>query len=376
MRPEEYKGAAVPTGLRVCGWQQLRHPDGFEYWEKIMPRIDDRVLDVAVYLFEDEKAARRGVNIGGSGALVGVPYYGEKTFVLEIDEHSVARPGPHHLYAVTNRHVIDKGCPVVRLNTNDGLTCAIPLKAKDWISHPDGHDLAIAPLGPRSEYYQYKFLGAHPPFFLTPEGRDNMRVGAGDEAFMVGRFMGRENELRNTPVVRFGHLAAAQTELVDQTASGAGSQDHHLQESFLVEVHSISGFSGSPVFVLVPAYRAYSDSEFKKHAQGLRPGARLAPVEIFLGIDWGHVDETQFPGMAGVVPAWKLLELLHNEKVIQMRQEQEKKTGPKFSRLDVHGPTQRTRQEAEIPIPSRKDFLRDLNKATRRRPSQSGRRKR
>ena len=95
------------------------------------------------------------------------------------------------------------------------------------------------------------------------------------------------------------------------------------QESFLVEMHSLPGYSGSPVFVYDHHVRMWE----QKYMQ---VGIRL------LGIDWCHLStyepvlekdsENRFEkingqfvrsntGMAGVVPAWKLKELLNSEEV-------------------------------------------------------------
>ncbi len=69
-----------------------------------------------------------------------------------------------------------------------------------------------------------------------------------------------------------------------------------------------------------------------KRASEFRKGVRSyqhRPREYFLGVDWGHLDEKDPPGMAGVVPAWKLLELLSTREVIQMRLEIERSESKK-----------------------------------------------
>jgi hypothetical protein len=71
----------------------------------------------------------------------------------------------------------------------------------------------------------------------------------GDEVFMIGRFMARDESGLNAPIARFGHLASSGVEIIKQDRGG------FPQESFLVEVHSISGFSGSPIFVRIPTNR-------------------------------------------------------------------------------------------------------------------------
>jgi len=61
--------------------------------------------------------------------------------------------------------------------------------------------------------------------------------------------------------------------------------------------------------------------------------------------------------MAGIVPAWKLLEVLSTNEVIEMRRAQEKKES-KITRvkLDVRSPEmQKSHAGKDIPIPKKSD---------------------
>jgi len=64
-----------------------------------------------------------------------------------------------------------------------------------------------------------------------------------DEIRLVGRLITRDGNQQNKPVVRFGHLA-----MMDDAIKRDGEE---RQRSFLIECRSVSGFSGSPVFVNV-----------------------------------------------------------------------------------------------------------------------------
>jgi hypothetical protein len=106
------------------------------------------------------------------------------------------------------------------------------------------------------------------------------------------------------------------------------------QESFLVEVRSLPGYSGSPVFgyVAIPP-------QGKQMTPGERPNLAGMTLRL-IGIDWCHLrdwtgvvqadEETRTgdkvalnSGMAGVVPAWKLTELLEDEDLAEQRKEGE-----------------------------------------------------
>jgi len=138
-------------------------------------------------------------------------------------------------------------------------------------------------------------------------------AGIGDEVMMIGRFINREGIQYNSPTARFGHIAQM-----------AGDPIDAQEEAILCEVRSIGGYSGSPVFV-VPN-RSYG-----------RPGKRLPEDRvIILGVDFCHINDfadardeggRRMPhirvpvntGMAGVVPAWKLYELLMCQELVDQR---------------------------------------------------------
>ena len=326
-----------------------------------MPRIDDSILNCGIYLYSSEEEAKRGEQYGGSGFLVGFPFR--------------SRP-PNtawHCYAVTNAHVVKGGCPVVRVNTNhphpEKKTLVIPRTQDDWICHQAGDDLALSSLD--LDTYLHRFVLISPTsgsreFFMSKQIQQNTALGAGDEVFMIGRFMARDESVRNAPIARFGHLASSEVEVIHQEGGC-------LQESFIVEVHSISGFSGSPVFVNIPLYRVKEERTDNDHplTTVIRGVARQLQHHTFLlGVDWGHLDAHNFPGMAGVVPAWKLIELLNCDKVLEMQNEEEKRIAKQKKRgatRDLRGKSQLSKAGIEIPIPSKAEVMDVFKKATRKR---------
>src|SRR4051812_48256541 len=134
---------------------------------------------------------------------------------------------------------------------------------------------------------------------------------------LIGRFVNQEGKEQNIPTVRFGHLSQMPIEPIEY--------DGILQESFLCEIKSIGGFSGSPVF-LAPV------TEFG------RPNVSILKTEAkLLGVDWAHIqnwesaqDEhgREIPhircpintGMMAVVPGWKLDELFDRPDIVEVRQ--------------------------------------------------------
>jgi hypothetical protein len=162
-------------------------------------------------------------------------------------------------------------------------------------------------------------------------------IGPGDDVFMLGRFVTHDGGLRNQPSVRFGNISMIPADLQHPYLG--------VQESFVVEMRSISGYSGSPAFV------------FTTFLSGGLEGAKRRPMTesylALLGIDWGHIDSKaplykddgslhperlhvkSSTAMSGVVPAWKIARLL--EKLREQRDRVEGLT-PSRASPDVGDP--------------------------------------
>lgn len=155
--------------------------------------------------------------------------------------------------------------------------------------------------------------------FATEDAMASENIGLGDGVAIPGLLFNHFGETKNVPVVRFGDIAAMRHEPVPT--------DLGYMDAYLVEVRSIGGLSGSPVFVHM----------------GSRPSTftfdRTAPKQMhyLLGIVHGYyavnyqgelvdVKTTQAvgemnTGIAIVVPVSKLIETLMRPEVVQFREE-------------------------------------------------------
>jgi hypothetical protein len=230
-------------------------------------------------------------------------------------------------YIATNAHVVealrrDGHAGVFRINKTDGTADIVAIHDERWMLHPDGDDIAIYPVTVKPEWsvsylpYEDGFLGSENVY---PNG---WCVGIGDETILVGRMVWYSGRKANTPVVCSGHIAMVPGE--DEKLRQVGRQIKpgvdFEQLSFLVESHTIKGYSGSPVFVPVipntPETKHLPNSEF-----------------LLLGVEWGYPDVSVYnvgeyedypSGMSAVVPAWKLMELLDMPEAKHIRDESEK----------------------------------------------------
>lgn len=294
-----------------------------------------------VYLYPSVDDAETGQRAGGTGFLVGVPGNTSTTRV--------------HLYAVTNAHVIYEGhAPVVRINVYKGAGRtnvrqeALPFKEGDWTWQLQGDDLAICPLSLDLGLVESRgFVGVMgrfavdyltPSDFITAELIQTHDIGPGDDTFMVGRFVDHEGNERNLPAVRFGNIAM----MADEPIWNASWKCE--QESLLVEARSIPGYSGSPVFVSIPAMAPRPDRG--NQSIGLLSYPSYGPW--LLGIDWCHLTRTEpvidrqtrepigqlvtrsNTGMMGVIPAWRLLDLLNAKEFVEQRERADAAIGSKL----------------------------------------------
>jgi hypothetical protein len=289
-----------------------------------VPRIEQQYLDCSIYLYSTEEAARAGKNAGGSGFLVSVrekPPYDAARYPMPRD---MVLP-PEHIYAVTNNHVARRGFPIIRLNRIDGEQDVYPLEHGDWIPHPDGDDLAVVPIDLEENQHRYYAVNSW-SFVKKINAFDD--YGAGDDTFMVGRFFSHSGKQRNTPSLRFGNIAMLPFEKVRL-------DDGFMQEAFLVETRSISGFSGSPVFVYEAAGASIETDRGWQY-----PITDLVGRPRLLGIDCGHVPKHEWiidsagnphadwkvnanTGMAIVIPAWRLDDLFYRPEFVMQRKQKE-----------------------------------------------------
>ena len=274
-----------------------------------MPWVDRALLESVLYVYRSEDDARNGTSAGGSGFFVSMPSKVQ---------------GRDYIYAVTNKHVIDAGASVLRINTMDGKSDTIQTSPDTWETMFDD-DLAVLPL--QTLPVTAGVWAVPVDMFLDPHRIALADIGPGDDVALLGRFITHDGRQRNKPVARFGNIAMSH-DYHEPIRVGDGRN----QVGVLVECRSLSGFSGSPVFVYPDIARRPSRSLNTEAVN-----SRLAEPRL-LGVDCGHLptwaglfeardrSSTQLggwvdtnSGIAVVVPAWHLAKVLNQDHLAQQR---------------------------------------------------------
>lgn len=209
---------------------------------------------------------------------------------------------------VTAKHVIDKikshGSSEVhvRLNTHGGAARIMAAKVEHWHNHPNPQiDVAVCPSVIPLEVFDIMHVPISDKDVLTPELVSRENVGVGDEVFIAGMFVARLGEAKNIPIIRVGTIAAMQSEPIKTTFGY-----HH---AYLVELRSIDGLSGSPVFLNLPPITHESGKVRFRNSKS-RP---FYPMGMLLGHDQvgSHGDriEIEQPNLTRPEKKKKLLEV-------------------------------------------------------------------
>lgn len=209
----------------------------------------------------------------------------EGSFYLSIPTALPLRP----IYLVTARHVLDeakkKGYTQLyaRLNkySKGSEVVALP---DEWVYPEDkAVDVAVLPYAPDGRVYEHFSIPLNWCVNSETLSSPTFKIGVGDELFVVGLFTKRHGYGRNIPIVRSGILSAMPDEKLDEPDD---AEDALLFfDAYLAEIKSISGLSGSPVFILFPPGRLRPDLTISEHEQ---PDYKNGWFVLLLGLIRGH----------------------------------------------------------------------------------------
>jgi hypothetical protein len=246
---------------------------------------------------------------------------------------SVEIEGLKWIYLVTASHCVwdwEQDKPrtdlFMRINVggSEGVMDARLPDGSKWFMHPDPYpkvDIAVRPMDgaladaladlgyrwiPESMFFDERHLSDNP----------NYGVGLAEEVVAVGLFTNHAGKMHNEPITRMGNIAMIPPDPV-QTNETLGPM-----EVYLIELRSIAGMSGSPVFV--PHRTLIGEEQRPISLFGVLLGHYPAEIADMEGVAVNM-------GIGMVAPASKLREILFSPEVSATRakrpkDEEEKRT--------------------------------------------------
>jgi hypothetical protein len=171
-------------------------------------------------------------------------------------------------------------------------------------------------------------------WFLTPEIIKQRQIGPGDTAFTIGLFSLMTGGQKNFPIVRSGHIAMMPDEKIPNVEIGQWTGE---AEGYLVEMRSVGGLSGSPVFVRETVRVPIKDEE-EKVARGIGRSWLLGLMHGHWEIPPENLNESEIKprkpqrdrrecpellhlGFSVVIPSHIIAEVINHPELVKMRRD-------------------------------------------------------
>jgi hypothetical protein len=276
-------------------------------------QIPDQIKEVVGFLFVDDPSGR--VVPQGTGFFVGVFKPGSTN-----EGHAYFITAKHVLYRRTDNRLYES--MYLRLNTISGGSDVGKIELRDsgkqknvFLPSDPTVDLAAIILAPDPKRHAAKILTSD---YLTTKEQFK-QLGEGSDIFFTGLFVSHVGERKNYPIVRFGRVALLSDEPIDFVNF---KSERVKAELVLIEAQSYGGNSGSPVFYYLGADRQpgsliIGPPELK--LAGVMSGSFNDIVEVKAAQTAVVPVVTPNNGIAAVVPAYKLSELLFSDELKKQR---------------------------------------------------------
>ena len=249
-----------------------------------------------IYIIKDNK-----LYLNGTGFFVRVPQEKNPTKAVG--------------YLVTAKHVLINELYsfheriVIRLNNKNGGYSLhyIDFKEHNIFTHSDKDvDIAVISISPDPSLVDFRFIPSE--MFATKDKIKEVEITEGCDVFFSTFFNSYLGEGRNEPILRFGKLSLMpENKIAFQINQNSKTK---LMDLYLVECLSFGGNSGSPTFFNLGIGQIYSI-----YFAGIVIGS-FHNTEIFAS----NTFLKQNVGIAAVVPAFKLMEVLLSKEVTKNRQ--------------------------------------------------------
>ena len=284
-------------------------------------RIVDNLRRCVVFLgYRDATPGGSGIHCIGTGFLLSYKGFG---------------------YLITVKHVshqLGTDPFLIRLNKLDGTSENYEADEFEWSHHPDPTvDIAIIPMHVDADSrYDCEYLDGE-TLVLSPEQIRTNHIGIGNFTYTLGLFHLLSGKRRNMPICHFGTIAMlpGDERIPIEDWTDPERRRRISVEGYLVESQSLSGLSGSPVFVRPQYYLNFSGLLSRRDGQGpmdelvigardpvkllgVWQGAWDAPADEVLSAGTGKNMRVSI-GVGIVVPSQRIVEILEAPDVSQFR---------------------------------------------------------
>jgi hypothetical protein len=316
-------------------------------------RISDDLRQKVIFFGFGDPSAPAGITCVGTGFLVA---YEDDGYLVTCGH--VARP-------------LEEVPFLIRVNRKDGGAQNIPVDGLKWFHHEDSSvDVSVAQMWlPRASDLACSYILA-PNYMLDRQTFVQGGVGIGNATYTIGLFRLMHGQSRNLPIVHQGSIAMVPGDekipVRDWLAPRNVKRTRYV-EGYLVEAQSLSGLSGSPVWVR-PDYEMPGPPKTRAGARGvillgLWQGAWDAPPDEVMAAE--HGKEVRVPvGMGIVVPAHRILEVLEMPIVKAAREKATNdRAASSSARLDAAFPAQESTADSTDENPNHREAFDRLLRA-------------
>ena len=230
-------------------------------------------------------------------------------------------------YLVTARHVLrpttNYWLPAVfvRLNRRDGTlqNIFLPLittgPKKNIFTHDDSSvDIAVVPFIPQP-FTNFDSLFLPADIITSEEDFKVLDIHEGSDVFFTGMFSRHLGNKQNTPITRFGKVALMTDEKIDWVFGPT--------DLYLMEANSYPGNSGSPVFFQIGNERGNGSIVLMGGPNIKLAGVMSGCFNDIQPLQTVSISTNQYVtpnlGIAGVVPSYKLKEILFSKELQEQR---------------------------------------------------------
>ncbi|HEV7377214.1 MAG TPA: hypothetical protein VGN95_21030 [Pyrinomonadaceae bacterium] len=337
------------------------------------------------------------VKVKNKSGVIDDHFIGTGFYVAVTTKHSA------YYYLVTAWHILkqarERGYSqfYVRLNYQQGGSEVIPI-GDNWV-YPDNPaiDIAVLPHSPHGDIFDHmaipieSFIKADDDGyygnFQTSKGEDKKSViGIGDELLITGLFNRHWGHQRNMPIVREGMIAAMPDKFEEwhkNSEEENAEEECFYYDAYLVEMRSIGGLSGSPVFALKTEINRYTGPPLDlpltstlAFLLGIIRGhwslnkQNEADANFTNGEDKEHQEGEEDDerdrlniGIAQVTPISDVLNLINGDELMKQREENDRKQATKHKlTLDVNLP----KKQSESSGITQEGFTDALKRASRK----------